>query len=202
MTPAHRHQKGKDRAPRRFHNPRDGRWHVQLTLGDTYVTSDKDEVLTTLLGSCIAACIRDPNAGVGGMNHFLLPTGTGHDREAECYGINAMELLINDILKHGGDRRRFEAKLFGGANVIATLSGVGSKNAAFARQFLMDEGIMIVGCDVGGNMARRIQYSPVSGMARRVAVVDTGRQLIAREMDALHAKVERSEVADVEFFDG
>ena len=201
MTPAHRHQKGRDRAPRRFHNPRDGRWHVQLTLGDTYVTSDKDEVLTTLLGSCIAACIRDPNAAVGGMNHFLLPTGAGRDREAECYGVNAMELLINDILKRGGDRRRLEAKIFGGANVVSALSDVGARNATFARQFLTDEGIVIVGTDVGGTAARRIQYSPKKGTAKRVLVKDTARQLVERELLASRAIAARPEAPDVEFFD-
>ena len=186
---------------RRYRNPRDGCWHVHLTLGDTYVTSESDEVLTTILGSCIATCIRDPSTGIGGMNHFLLPDSDGHDREARCYGINAMELLINDILKRGGDRRRLEAKLFGGANVIATLSDVGSRNAAFARRFLTDEGILVVGGDVGGNMARRIQYSPVSGKARQAKVVDSGRQLVERELNALRRPVKTTKPEDVEFFD-
>jgi len=190
-----------ERALRRFRNPRDGYWHVQLTLGDTYVTSEEDEVLTTILGSCIAACIRDPVMGVGGMNHFLLPNGDGRDREARCYGVNAMELLINDILKRGGDRRGLEAKLFGGANVIAALSDVGSRNSEFARQFLTDEGIAVVGGDVGGRMARRIEYSPASGRARQVKVVDSGRQLVDRELGALLERAKKSEAADVEFFD-
>jgi len=199
MSP--RNTSGNDRALRRYRNPRDGCWHVHLTLGDTYVTSDQDEVLTTILGSCISACIRDPATGIGGMNHFLLPNSEGHDREARCYGVNAMELLINDILKQGGERRRLEAKLFGGANVIATLGSVGARNAAFARQFLADEGIRVVGGDVGGNTARRIQYSPVSGRARQAIVVDYGRQLVERELDALQAPSANMASADVEFFD-
>jgi chemotaxis protein CheD len=183
----------------RKYRTRDGFWHVQLTLGDTYVTSDPEEVLTTILGSCIATCIRDPLAGIGGMNHFLLPEGKNGDREARCYGVNAMELLINDILKHGGDRRRLEAKLFGGANVVSALRDVGSRNYAFARQFLSDEGIPVVGGDVGGDAARRIQYMPVSGRARQ-AVVRGAEQLAETELTALRTKVDKAPASDVEFF--
>jgi chemotaxis protein CheD len=188
------------RALRKFRNPRDGFMHVQLTLGDTYVTSEPEEVLTTILGSCISACIRDPVIGVGGMNHFLLPDGNSGDREARCYGVNAMELLINDILKHGGDRRRLEAKLFGGANVVAALTDVGSRNYAFARQFLTDEGIPIVGGDVGGELARRIQYMPANGRARQAVVKGAEPKLVEEELTALHKKAQTAAAADVEFF--
>ncbi|MDE2184124.1 MAG: chemotaxis protein CheD [Alphaproteobacteria bacterium] len=186
---------------RRYRSPRDGRWHVQLTLGDTYVTSDSGEVLTTILGSCIAACIRDPVSGVGGMNHFLLPDSDGHDREARCYGINAMELLINEIQKHGGDRRRLEAKLFGGGNVVAALSDVGARNVSFAKQFLADEGIALVGGDVGGNIARRIQYMPATGKALQAAVRDRSRDLVEDELSALHTVASPAPASDVEFFE-
>lgn len=197
---AKRPDKNDERALRKFRNPRDGLLHVQLTLGDTYVSSNPDEVLTTILGSCIAACIRDPVTGVGGMNHFLLPDGNSGDREARCYGVNAMELLINDILKHGGDRRRLEAKLFGGANVVSALTDVGSRNYAFARQFLNDEGIPIVGGDVGGDLARRIQFMPVSGRARQAVVKGAEPRLVEEELTALHKKTQTAAAADVEFF--
>ena len=201
MALARRSQDVDDEPLRRYRNPQDGSWYVQLTLGDTYVTSEENEILTTILGSCIAACIRDPNTGVGGMNHFLLPDGSSHDRDARCYGVNAMELLINDILKRGGDRRRLEAKIFGGANVVTALSDVGSRNATFARQFLTDEGIVIVGADVGGTAARRIQFSPRKGTAKRVLVKDTARRLVERELLASRAIAARPEASDVEFFD-
>jgi chemotaxis protein CheD len=189
------------RTLRKFRNPRDGFLHVQLTLGDTYVTQSPEEVLTTILGSCIATCIRDPVNGVGGMNHFLLPDSTSGDRDARCYGVNAMELLINDILKHGGDRRRLEGKLFGGGNVVSALTDVGSRNYAFARQFLSDEGIPIVGGDVGGDMARRIQYMPFSGRARQALVKGAGQKLVEEELTALHKKLKTAAAADdVEFF--
>jgi chemotaxis protein CheD len=198
--PSRKPREQEERTPRKFRNPRDGFLHVQLTLGDTYVSSNSEEVLTTILGSCIAACIRDPVAGVGGMNHFLLPDGNSGDREARCYGINAMELLINDILKHGGDRKRLEAKLFGGANVVSALTDVGSRNYAFARQFLTDEGIPIVGGDVGGELARRIQYMPVNGRARQALVKSAEPTLVEEELTALHKKIQVATTADVEFF--
>ncbi|GAA0530482.1 hypothetical protein GCM10008941_07340 [Rhizomicrobium palustre] len=201
MNTTTRKQKHEERPLRKFRNPRDGLLHVQLTLGDTYVTSDPDEVLTTILGSCIAACIRDPVSGVGGMNHFLLPDGNSGDREARCYGVNAMELLINDILKHGGDRRRLEAKIFGGANVVSALTDVGSRNYAFARQFLQDEGIPIVGGDVGGDLARRIQFMPFSGRARQAVVKGAEPRLVEEELTALHKKTQTAvPVDEVEFF--
>lgn len=199
-VPSRKPRDNDQRALRKYRNPRDGFLHVQLTLGDTYVTSDPEEVLTTILGSCIAACIRDPVSGVGGMNHFLLPDGNSGDREARCYGVNAMELLINDILKHGGDRRRLEAKLFGGANVVSALTDVGSRNYAFARQFLTDEGIPIVGGDVGGELARRIQYMPVNGRARQAVVKGAEPKLVEEELTALHKKTQTTAATDVEFF--
>lgn len=187
--------------PRRFLNPQDGHWHVQITQGDCYVTDDPREVLTTLLGSCISACLRDPVAKIGGMNHFLLPEGDGGDRDAQRYGVNAMEVLINGILKRGGARERLEAKLFGGANVIATLSDVGSRNAKFARRFLADEGIAVRGGDIGGSSARRVQFWPVDGRARQMAIVDDSQNLVEREL--LGAKMDRGRDAvssDVELF--
>nr|WP_279590146.1 hypothetical protein [Rhizomicrobium palustre] len=135
------------------------------------------------------------------MNHFLLPDGNSGDREARCYGVNAMELLINDILKHGGDRRRLEAKIFGGANVVSALTDVGSRNYAFARQFLQDEGIPIVGGDVGGDLARRIQFMPFSGRARQAVVKGAEPRLVEEELTALHKKTQTAvPVDEVEFF--
>jgi chemotaxis protein CheD len=188
---------------RRFLNPGDGCWHVQITQGETYVTNSGQEVLTTILGSCIAACIRDEAAGVGGMNHFLLPGGNGIDRNALRYGANAMELLINELLKRGATRAGLEAKLFGGAAVVAGLSNVGAGNASFARQYLQDEGIRLVGGDIGGNHPRRIQYWPLSGRARQLEIPTAeSRALAAREREAAaiaQAQTEQ-EQNDVELF--
>lgn len=184
---------------RRFFNPQDKNWHVQIMQGDSYVTKNPEEVLTTILGSCIAACIRDPMAGVGGMNHFLLPEGSGDDKNARRFGVNAMEVLINGLLKQGAQRTRLEAKLFGGANVLAQLSDVGSRNAEFAKKYLNDEGIRLIGGDVGGISPRRIQFWPLTGRARQLAVRADKKRLV--EFEIVEAK-HTPEVAtsDVELF--
>ena len=187
--------------PRRFLNPQDGCWHVQLTQGDRYISGDPDEVLTTVLGSCIAACIRDPVARVGGMNHFLLPEGAGDDRNAERYGVNAMELLINGLLKRGASRRNLEAKIFGGANVMAGLSNVGTRNAEFARLYLAEEGIPLIGASTGGDLPRRVRYWPVTGRASQLALRE--REQVARQEAGEAAEI-RSQIgsggSDVELF--
>jgi chemotaxis protein CheD len=182
---------------RRFLNPVDRHWHVQIMQGESYISAP-GEIITTILGSCISACIRDPQIGVGGMNHFLLPEGTGSDRHALRFGVNAMEVLINGILKRGGSRRGLEAKLFGGANVMASLSSVGSRNAAFARQYLADEGIAVIGGSMGGVSPRRIQYWPASGRARQLAVRIDNQALAVQEMS--NARPVAMEAQDVELF--
>ena len=130
-------------------------------------------MLTTILGSCVAVCMRDPKTGVGGMNHFLLPEGRAEGLdEGRRYGAYAMELLINELLRSGARRERLEAKLFGGARMFGGLSDVGASNAAFAEKFLRDEGIPIVGSSTGGTEARRVQYWPTTGRAQQKTVTD------------------------------
>jgi chemotaxis protein CheD len=156
---------------------------VHVVQGEHHVTRDPETVLTTILGSCVAVCLRDPETGIGGMNHFLLPDGKveGMD-EGRRYGAYAMELLINEILRRGGRRERLEAKLFGGARMFGGLSDVGASNAAFAEKFLRDEGIPVVGSSLGGTEARRVQYWPTSGRAQQRTVTDTAEvaQLVER----------------------
>lgn len=147
----------------------DRRRKVHIIQGEYHVTDDPDIVLMTLLGSCVAACIRDPIARVGGMNHFLLP---GHEQksgasEAERYGVHLMELLVNGLLQRGARKNRLEAKLFGGARTMEGLSDIGARNAAFAERFLRNEDISFVGGSLGGDNGRRVQFWPVSGRARQ-----------------------------------
>ena len=142
---------------------------VHIVQGEHHVTGHPDAVLTTLLGSCVAACIRDPIAGVGGMNHFLLPGGRARqaDREAQRYGVQAMELLVNALLSAGARRERLEAKLFGGARLIDGLTDIGNQNAEFAVRFLAAEGIRHIGGSLRGELGRKVQFWPVSGRARQ-----------------------------------
>ncbi len=147
---------------------------IAVIQGEYQVINDPNVVLTTVLGSCVAACLRDPVAGVGGMNHFLLAQSqdgrAGSDQVR--YGAYAMELLINDLLKRGARRDRLEAKLFGGAKLFDTLQDIGDSNASFAERFMRDEGIPVSGGSLRGRSARRVEFWPVSGRVRQRMVED------------------------------
>jgi chemotaxis receptor (MCP) glutamine deamidase CheD len=125
------------------------------------VASTTPMVLQTLLGSCVAVCLRDPVTGVGGMNHILIP---GRCDGARC-GVNAMELMINAIMQRGGDRRRLVAKVFGGANVLPALQSptAGEQNAAFVRNFLATERIALVAQRLGGTHAVQVHFRTDTG---------------------------------------
>jgi chemotaxis protein CheD len=140
---------------------------AKILPGECYVTS-LDMVLVTVLGSCVAACLRDPAAHLGGMNHFMLPDTTKDESivsQPTRYGIYAMELLINDILRRGGRRDRLEAKVVGGANVLKGFGAgtVGERNASFVMRFLKTEGIRVTGHDLLSLYPRKVYYFPVSG---------------------------------------
>ena len=160
--------------------------------GDHMVSSEPDHALVTLLGSCVAACIRDPDTGVGGLNHFLLPDDKGGNEggpRSLRYGTHAMEVLINDILKRGGSKSRLEAKVFGGGNVIDTSASetVGDRNASFVIEYLRREGIQVAASDLGGTRARRVFYFPTSG---RVSVLRLEPQAVKDQEMRHKAKVE------------
>lgn len=143
-----------------------GKHVVKIFSGDYYVSTQPDEMLATILGSCVAACIRDPIMGIGGMNHFLLPGSEGMittTGDAARYGVYAMESLINGILKAGGHKDRLEIKVFGGGNVLNNSTKIGSKNAAFIRDFLKREGFRITSEDLEGDQPRRVHYYPDTG---------------------------------------
>lgn len=138
--------------------------------GDCHVSGAEDVTFSTVLGSCISACVRDRIARVGGMNHFLLAeqSGAAKDRYGASarYGAFAMEQLINKVLSQGtGNKANLEIKLFGGGKINSALDDVGSKNIDFVRQFLADEGYLPASEDLGGSYARRVLFKPYSGRA-------------------------------------
>ena len=147
-----------------------GIFAAKILPGEYYVTVE-NEVIVTVLGSCISACIRDPVFGVGGMNHFMLPEG---DQDmiaqgataATRYGNHAMEQLINDILKHGGSRKNLEVKIFGGGQVLAQMTDVGDKNIQFVKEYIATERLKLVASDVGNIYPRKVYYFPLSGKVR------------------------------------
>lgn len=161
---------------------------IHVIQGEFHVASGEDVVLTTILGSCVAACIRDPALGIGGMNHFLLPGEAGD--EGMRYGVQSMELLLNALLRKGARRERLEVKLFGGAHLFDGLSDVGGQNSAFAERFVKAEGLQHVGGSLRGDRARRIQYWPSSGRARQILLAPTESTVFVAERRAPVAKVE------------
>jgi len=138
-----------------------------ITQGEYAVGDGTHTSISTILGSCVATCLYDPGSGLGGMNHFLLPEGTGSGAPAASFGINAMELLINALIKAGAQRSGLQAKVFGGARMIAGLSDVGARNGEFVLDFLRREGIACTGQSLGGTQARRVQFWPAEGRARQ-----------------------------------
>lgn len=164
--------------------------NVTVTQGECRTSLDADVVYSTVLGSCVSACMFDPVAHIGGMNHFLLPGEIGsRDADESVYGVYQMELLVNGLMRLGAHRSRIEAKLFGGGRIVAGLSDIGRRNVEFAARYLDHEGIPLVGMDTGGDQARRLQFWPATGRARvRYAVVDDLR-LDARDQPGARAGV-------------
>lgn len=138
-------------------------------LPGEYYATDQNMLLVTVLGSCVTACIRDRQNGIGGMNHFMLPDGRIDENDPSSmsarYGIYAMEILINHIIKIGARRANLEAKVFGGGNVMPGLieANVGERNAEFVLGFLETENIPIVARDLVDIYPRKVHYFPSTG---------------------------------------
>lgn len=157
--------------PINYYDKRFSKEAVKLLPGQYFATS-QDKMLVTVLGSCVAACLFDPHTGVGGMNHFMLPTVNKLAGEFEQvqgmaakYGVHAMEILINELVKLGAKKERLNAKVFGGGKVVPTFvqNDVGKFNAEFVMQFLEIEGIPIVASDLCDIYARKVYFFPSNG---------------------------------------
>ncbi|WP_421836940.1 chemotaxis protein CheD [Novosphingobium sp.] len=149
---------------------------VTVMQGQALVSCDLQIEFSTVLGSCVASCLYDPEARVGGMNHFLLaepPAGlAGTTAVDEHYGVYLMELLVNQMLGIGARKSRLRAHLYGGANVNRNMMRIGTANAEFAQAFLQREGIIVMREDLGGTNARRVDFRPASGQIRCRTVED------------------------------
>jgi len=175
-------------AGRRFFDAASDAWMIKVLPGEFYLTRKPDEVLLTVLGSCVSACIRDPIAAVGGMNHFMLPqhkSGSwGDELRSTRFGNFAMEKLINELIKAGCVRERMEIKVFGGGNVTESSNAVGSDNAEFVLQYLAAEGLRCAAQDLGGALPRRIHYYPATGrVVRRLLGLNEARAIDREEHD-------------------
>lgn len=183
--------------------------HLELDaakiLPGEYFVTQREMVIVTVLGSCVSACICDRLAGVGGMNHFMLPGSDGQDSLSSSarYGGYAMEVLINHLLKLGARRSQLEAKVFGGGQVLRgfTVANIGERNAAFALNYLSTEKIAIVARDLEDIYPRKVYYFPRTGRAlvKKLKTVHNDT-VVAREREyearLRHAKVE----GEVELF--
>jgi len=163
---------------------------IKLLPADLVVSSD-DIAIVTVLGSCVSACLRDATAGVGGMNHFMLPASQGIDGVPARYGSHAMELLINALLKAGARRERLEAKVFGGGNVLKgfTSNPVGTRNGQFVVDYLRTEGINLLAKDLYGIHPRKVWFFPLSGRVVVQRLPHAHDEAVAREESAYSARI-------------
>ena len=182
---------------------------VRILAGEYYVTHCQ-EMITTVLGSCISACARDKVANIGGMNHFMLPEENrpgdssahrGLSADA-AYGSYAMERLINCILKYGGRRENLEIKIFGGGRIMGGMTDIGLQNINFVRAYLRTEGLSIAAEDVGGDLPRRMAYLPATGKVLVKKLRNVRNETIVKQETAYRDDLRRSENkgGDVELF--
>ena len=162
---------------------------VKILPGE-YFVHEEDILIMTTLGSCIAACLWDRQARIGGMNHFMLPEG-GDGSTSGRYGSYAMELLINEMMKRGATRGTLEAKVFGGGAVISGMNtiNVGERNTAFVMDYLRTERIPVVSKDVMDVYPRKVCFLPASGKAMVKRLAPTNPEAIVAQERAAAQKV-------------
>ncbi|MEM6341655.1 MAG: chemotaxis protein CheD [Pseudomonadota bacterium] len=167
---------------------------IHITQGEFAIGNRPEIVITTLLGSCVACCIWDPKAGIGGMNHMLRAAQSVGSKYTNVAGINSMELLINALVKQGARRDRLVAKAFGGACMISGLSDVGWRNAEFTMKYLADEEIDCLGHSLGGKQARNLRFWPATGRVMQ-------KMSTERIKDDLPPPTPRPEQSQLELFE-
>lgn len=190
----------------RYWDKNTGKSTAKLLPGEYYVTGH-DEVITTVLGSCISACVRDPVCGIGGMNHFMLPVQLENSSplengRAERYGNFAMEKMINDILRNGGRRENLEIKLFGGGRVMKGVTDVGAKNIEFVKNYCKLEGFKVLAEDVAGMYPRKVNYIPKTGKVLVKKLYSKHNDTIETRDENYFAEISTQDVSgNVELFD-
>jgi len=194
---------------RRTWNESHAFYSARILPGEYYVTKF-DEAVSTTLGSCIAACIRDRVSGIGGMNHFMLPASAGAESDSwkaaglgagTRYGNFAMEHLINGILRNGGLRQNLEVKIFGGGRILANMTDVGMRNIVFVRDYLKTERLRLVAEDVGDAYPRMAMYFPATGKARVKRLRSLHNNVISsQEKSYIDSVIDKPVAGDIELF--
>jgi len=193
----------------RYWDKKHNTFSAKILPGEFYVSTN-NELITTVLGSCISACIRDVKFGVGGMNHFMLPlgceiehSGKTHLTGATRYGNFAMEMLINEIIKAGGNKKYMEVKLFGGGRVLSNMStiDIGQKNINFVHEYLNEEGLNVASEDTGDIYPRKILYYPESGRVRMKKLHNVHNDTIRNREENYRKRIDTKPVeSDIELF--
>ncbi len=201
--------KENDMTIRNFHSKELGaskKKEIRIHIGDFY-TSKEDIVISTILGSCVAVCLLDRQNKIAGMNHIILPgktNSTVFDTQTR-YSINAMEILINDMMKKGADRYKLKAKIFGGAHVLNGLDRkheVGPQISDFVVQFLELERIPIMARDLGGDRPRKIFFFTDTGRVSVKKIAPTKIFQLIHEEARKKERIERElqEQGDITLF--
>jgi chemotaxis protein CheD len=178
---------------------------AKILPGEYYVTAHNESIVTTL-GSCISACIRDPQAGIGGMNHFMLPIKNTNNllqhADAARYGNFAMEQMINDILRNGGKRENLEIKVFGGGRVMKGVTDIGKRNIEFVKEYINLEGFNLMAEDVGGSYPRKVLYNPKTGKVKMKKLVRQHNSTVETRDSRYFNKITKSKTeGEIELFD-
>ncbi|GAA6134822.1 chemoreceptor glutamine deamidase CheD [Oceaniserpentilla sp. 4NH20-0058] len=194
----------------RYYDSKLGVWCAKILPGEFYVTAH-GEMISTVLGSCISACVRDVKLGIGGMNHFMLPLqnehssaqwGSNANTSETRYGNWAMEYLLNTLYKLGCTKKNLEVKLFGGGQVLASMTDIGQRNILFVYDFLRKEGLNVKAADVGDIYSRKILYFPDTGSVKVRRIITTKNEtIIQREKGYLDSIRKQKDDSDIELFD-
>jgi chemotaxis protein CheD len=183
-------------------------YSAKILPGEYFVTKEH-EAIVTVLGSCVSACVRDRVAGVGGMNHFMLPISRGdfdigeHKSitEANRYGNYAMEHLINDVLKHGGSKQNLEIKVIGGGRIMNQMANIGWYNIGFTYDYLFTEGYDVLSQDIGDIFPRKVVYYPMTGRVRVKKLQSLHDATIVKEEKKYLTSIDNASVeGDIELF--
>ncbi len=192
----------------RYWDRHTGLYGAKILPGEFYVTRN-NEFIVTVLGSCVSACIWDEVAGVGGMNHFMLPDDhnasgnwtSSSNSSSTRYGNVAMEMMINDILKHGGNKKRLQVKIFGGGQMLTSMTDIGQRNILFIYDYIMTEGLKKVGEDVGSVYPRKVMFFPITGRVRMKRLGSMNNDtVIQRENEYLNKVQKQPSAGEVELF--
>ena len=189
----------------RYYDKHHDSFAAKILPGEYYVTSNQ-EVVTTVLGSCISVCVYDPVNLIGGMNHFMLPSGNNDNdimSQSFRYGDVAMEKLVNVILRHGGNKAELIFKAFGGGQIIKNMTSIGQRNISFLHKFMTMEGYKLSASDLGGPHPRKVVFNPLDGKVKLKRLQHMHNDTILERENRYETEISRQEevTGEIDLFD-